>query len=632
MDYESADPVIFIVRKLNEHFKLKLTLVDFDEKSPTELLQTLNDVLAALEPSLACDVRDGHNMQQFLHMLKFPIGDLNGEKQTIYPILHWLFEKWDVHKKRAYLGKFLYPVEMPQEFLQDEVVATLYHKYKELQSHFKRVHQRVDSHEPTSDLRAEIGTLDDEKKQLEAKIERLAKQNDSPEFTKLLEATNLLRVQQDEELRLQETMKKQKLALRTAETKKKEALKRLNNKGDLFEQLSSQVETLKTRLKELPVELQAKKARLKWRLEAEVKTKDDVAEVRLRISDMEARIQNVKERIKVDPKMATYKQQANLVARRLADQEALLEREEENLQRAHNELDSKEVLIPQMSHVEFKKFGQQLRDKTREYKQLKTHLDSLQKEAVILGRTEHLLRSRVANLELFLTELEARQGVSGYRATKSKLEDTAEKTSETDRQKAETLEDISETVRQISKELKEKKQHLAPQIKQLKEVRDTFRSVEAEYLAKKANYDKVAVGLELDRHQLESDCDAYQDEALSEESKFHYLNCLTALAEETLQRLDDEAMWKSSSKSLLPNFKSYEDLYNNKLAQQQAFSDQLRKQKAAIEKNEGPSTRQRFKFVDLDKLLAAKLNASLSFEDNGGFRVGTANVYQLTTH
>ena len=48
-----ADPVIFIVGKLNEYFKTNLTLVDFDEKSPVELMQILNDVLAELEPGLA---------------------------------------------------------------------------------------------------------------------------------------------------------------------------------------------------------------------------------------------------------------------------------------------------------------------------------------------------------------------------------------------------------------------------------------------------------------------------------------------------------------------------------------------------------------------------------------------------
>ena len=71
-DWGSADPVIFIVGKLNEHFRLNLTLVDFDEKSPIELIQVLNDVFAELDNSLAGDVRDDpreQRAQRFLNLL-----------------------------------------------------------------------------------------------------------------------------------------------------------------------------------------------------------------------------------------------------------------------------------------------------------------------------------------------------------------------------------------------------------------------------------------------------------------------------------------------------------------------------------------------------------------------------------
>ena len=47
-----ADPEIFIVSRLNDCFGLDLTLVDFDEKAPGELLQLLLDVLAELDPRL----------------------------------------------------------------------------------------------------------------------------------------------------------------------------------------------------------------------------------------------------------------------------------------------------------------------------------------------------------------------------------------------------------------------------------------------------------------------------------------------------------------------------------------------------------------------------------------------------
>ena len=53
--------------------------VTFDEKSPQELLQILNDVCAALDSSHDRDVRDeapevtGHRLLTFLSVLKFPL-------------------------------------------------------------------------------------------------------------------------------------------------------------------------------------------------------------------------------------------------------------------------------------------------------------------------------------------------------------------------------------------------------------------------------------------------------------------------------------------------------------------------------------------------------------------------------
>ena len=129
-----------------------------------------------------------------------------------------------------------------------------------------------------------------------------------------------------------------------------------------------------------------------------------------------------------------------------------------------------------------------------------------------------------------------------------------------------------------------------------------------------------------------------QDEVLAECYALHYLNCLTSMAEATLKRIDDEEGWKAGKgRGLLPNFKCYEDLYTNKLAQQQAFSDQLRKQRATIEKHEGPNMKQRAVYADLEKLLAFKLK--IVEDDTAGqmgfasteYDLGNARVAQFST-
>ena len=242
-----------------------------------------------------------------------------------------------------------------------------------------------------------------------------------------------------------------------------------------------------------------------------------------------------------------------------------------------------------MTRDEFRRFGAGLREKTHRYKRLKGELSELRAEAVCLHRTEQVLRGRVADVDAFLRDLETRKGVRGYRDARARLEGAAAATAAADEDKARTLEEISEMVRDISTALRARKAELAPQIKKLRDVRAAYQALEADFAARKRGYDKVAVGLEVDRQQLERECDAYQEEALSEESRYHYLHALAAMADATRRRVDDEAARRAGrGRALLPNFASYEALYAHKVAQQQAFVDQLRKQKAQLEATAQP--------------------------------------------
>ena len=44
----------------------------------------------------------------------------------------------------------------------------------------------------------------------------------------------------------------------------------------------------------------------------------------------------------------------------------------------------------------------------------------------------------------------------------------------------------------------------------LQKVRQEYMDVESEYLERKNSYDKVAVGLEMDKQALEKECDTFQ--------------------------------------------------------------------------------------------------------------------------
>lgn len=678
------DEIQFIVARLNEPpFEKGLTLVDFDEKTSTELLQLLVDVLGVLDNELRCDVRNAikqdlvTKLLAFLAVVRFPMPDEaerenyirtlgEGDKVVVYPILHWVLQRLPQVQKRAYLAKFLLPVEVPGEFMQDDMLVEIYQAHKNLQEQFKDVHKQLDQlrSQPSrpGEMKTEITTLEDERKQLLAKIERLKKQNSEEDgFAPLLEATSSLRQQQDEEARLGDNMRKQRMALQHAHQRNQEVSERLQalkrSQGAnmtaeaMLQQLQREVMELQQRVEGvMPRELEQQNQRL-VRLQEQMyepqRTREDVDSLRGEVEALDHRCSQIRRQIdedfgsRKDNKLAMFRQTALAAAKKLSTKEeekTVLERERSKLSAQAEELEAKLSEISGskfMTREEFKAYGNSLREKTQIYKQMKNELPALRAEAVVLHRTEQILRGRDKNLDDFLQQLEARRGVAGYRDTQEKLERAAENNRSVDEHKEQTLEEISSMVRQINVQLKEKKAVLAPQIKKLREVRNDVKEVETRYNQKKQFYDKVAVGLEAERQQNEAQCDEAQAECLQEESSYHYLSSLLAIAEADLERVESEVQWEHGHGQLLPNFKTYSALFQEKIDRQKALTDQLRKHKAGISQNEGRNMQQRSMFMDLSKLLNAKFQSQKKDQDRrigfgaSEFDIGSAKVMRL---
>lgn len=66
------------------------------------------------------------------HRSGFRQGLVTGSKPVIHPILHWLLQRVPDLKKRAYLARFLVKLEVPAEFLQDDVINDTYHQVCQL--------------------------------------------------------------------------------------------------------------------------------------------------------------------------------------------------------------------------------------------------------------------------------------------------------------------------------------------------------------------------------------------------------------------------------------------------------------------------------------------------------------------
>ncbi len=51
----------------------------------------------------------------------------------MYPAMHWCLQRLPQLKKRAYLARYLMPVEVPVEFMQDQALVDLHEAYRQLQ-------------------------------------------------------------------------------------------------------------------------------------------------------------------------------------------------------------------------------------------------------------------------------------------------------------------------------------------------------------------------------------------------------------------------------------------------------------------------------------------------------------------
>jgi len=63
---------------------------------------------------------------------EFRDGLINGRSETVHPILHWLLQRQDDLKKRAYLSRYLVKIDIAHEMRSESDVIDLYEQVREL--------------------------------------------------------------------------------------------------------------------------------------------------------------------------------------------------------------------------------------------------------------------------------------------------------------------------------------------------------------------------------------------------------------------------------------------------------------------------------------------------------------------
>lgn len=517
----------------------------------------------------------------------------------------------------------------------------MHEHYKQLQDQFKLIHKEVDqlrnSKTRPGELRKEISQLEEEAHQLQEKIGNLKKKTASESgFKDILDATSALRKEQEEQAKLAERKRDQMMALALVEKRSRECEQRLMDlraslshdtpPDQLFEHLKLQVERNHDLLGvKFPQEFKLQQEnlqRLERALNEPPKNENDIADMEDEIASLKSSIAHFHAQIAEaqknagDDKLAIFRQHASVQAKKLADKEdeldsmgaekAKLQKQIEGLEAKMSELSGSKF----MSREEFKQYANTLRNKTNTYKKSKAELAEITAESVVLHRSEQLLKSKDADLDGFLKNLEAKKGVTGFLDTQEKLDQISEQNAHVNKMKGETLEEISRIVTDINQTLKERKNQLAPQIKELRAVRQKYQDMEQTYLEKKAQYDNTAVGLETERLKLEQECHAFQEDCLREESQYHLLHCQLQIEQAKVDKIQQEMEFEQGQGRLLRDIKSFQELYKHKVAQQESLTKELRKQQKTLKSNTQEHNMQRQLFDNLFQLLQCKVKVA----------------------
>ncbi|KAM8760652.1 intraflagellar transport protein 81 homolog [Acanthopagrus schlegelii] len=648
-----SEQLKFIVEQLNKDpFKKNFNLITFDSLEPMQLLQILNDVLAEIDPKQAIDIREEmpeqtvKRMCALLGMLKYkPPGNQSdvssfrqglviGSKPVVHPILYWLLQRVPELKKRAYLARFLVKLEVPAEFLQDDVITDTYHQYEELVASFKIYHKECEllrtSGFSTAEIRRDIGAMEEEKDQLIKRVERLKKRVETvSNHQRMLEQARQLRVEKEREESLTHQKQEQKNQLFQAEQRLQRSQQQLKdlrlaaadaNPESLMKRLEEEIKINSYMVSEkLPKELESMRRTVQnlQKIASEpAMGQADIQELQGKIKEVMSQMNQLvdKRMMRNDPmddKLTLYRQQASIISRRKESKAEELQEAREELAAAERELrqrtsqgqtsDGEEIIRGD----ELKRLVVKLRSKGTVYKKKRQEIAELKAEYGVLQRTEEILRERHEMVQQKLQTVEAEKGISGYSNTQEELERVSAIKSELDEKKGRTLDDMSEMVKKLNSMIVEKKSALAPIIKELRTLRQQCQELSQEYEEKKAQYESCTAGLESNRSKLEQEVKALREETAQEENRYHYINSMSEIVEMQIQRAAEE-MKAYVSSDPQERKKAIREVYMKNISEQELLGKKLREKQKIVRESHGANMEQMKMWRDLEQLMECK--------------------------
>ncbi|CAK79733.1 unnamed protein product (macronuclear) [Paramecium tetraurelia] len=646
----NTDDIKEIVGILNNRFNENYSLVSFDEQNQFEFLELLNKIFTHLDSRWTIDVKVDnqdtiiYKITEYLRILNYPgqFDDkwsqsvLIADKKVIYPIFHYLLTRYPELEKRAYLAKYLVPVFVPDEFQMDNDIKTCVDQIKDLQAQFQVHHQSLEQVQSQSmqpeELKKDITQFEQEREQLLNKISNFkSKVLTKPNFNELLDVTNMLRKEQEEEARLQDKLRQQRMTLDQTDQQLLQAQQRLidaqkslspdNSPEQMLMALRNEVKRNREISKDrLGFDLKERRKKLEQieRLLAEPpitlnelnNLENTLMALRRAVNQMEDKLK--REAKPEDDKLTIYKQQAQLVAKKKERAVEDIKKVEEEQQLIEKEVFKKEDQIAKergpnyKTKGEFKEYANQLKDKKFQYQKLKDELKALQAERSTLERTEQILRKQKTELLKQQQELEKTHGIVGYSKKKEGLEKLSEENQQINLQKGQTLEEISKIVNEIQAQIQLKRPLIQEQLAEIKTVRQQYSDLEQEHKKKKQEFDRIMLGVESDQSSLVTDVKKLRDEVYAFDRKIKLNKFNSEILEIKIQRLNDEIEYSKGGKQLSSQFKSNAEMLQQRILKLEENIKNLKQQRELVKENYEPSLRQMNYFSDLKKILNVK--------------------------
>lgn len=520
-------------------------------------------------------------------------GILMGDKKFLQPILRFLLLEMDQVKERAYLARFLMKISVPQEMAQsDEEVHAAWEEYSELIEKFKEIHSSVTEQRKqgpnTEAVRSDIKAMEEERKQIEKRVERAEKKvKVLPNYDTLSAAATKLRLEKQKADEIQMQIREQRTQLSMCDSRLERANQRLESlsqqqsgltPADLIERTADELKTANYRRKELlPKTLQEHKRQLAALQEAASDPSPDKISLLEKVTTLRDEIKKFEE-LKMeeskDHSLIAFRQNAKNLSRRKEAQSLALQEKRKDEEEIKKEVEEKKKLMEKefggapMNEKEFKDYGIELRRQGQKYNAARNHLKFLQSENGVLSRTLELLQKQLNSEKEKLKQLEKMHGVSGFSELQSKLEEVSGKKQEKDQQKGETMEDISQLVQQLNQKIAEKRDIIEPLLNIVRPLRTQHQNLQNEMKEAKKKYDSVLAGIESGRGNLEREVAKIRKEHTHERAHFQIQRATLENFHSLQDRLQDADTWR--------------DVLQKKLRDSEIKSKTLRDQQRAL--------------------------------------------------